>query len=98
MKILVHLCWKPKYCSRWVLCINQIKIIQQQTITTTAHYKYIKEINPKVQSQIMGDHIRVISKKIDDLQTIMKALKSTDDFNNALYFIWIESQFMSDLI
>ena len=48
--------------------------------------KYIKQINPKVQSQIMGDHIRVISKKIDDLQAIMKALKSKD-FDCAMGFI-----------
>ena len=48
--------------------------------------KYIKEINPKVQSQIMGDHIRVISKKIDDLQSVMKALKSKD-FDCAIGFV-----------
>jgi cyclic-di-GMP-binding protein len=48
--------------------------------------KFIKQINTKVQSQIMGDHIRVTSKKIDDLQDIIKQLKSKD-FDCAMGFI-----------
>ena len=48
--------------------------------------KFIKQINPKVQSQIMGDHIRVTSKKIDDLQGVIKQLKSKD-FDCAMGFI-----------
>ena len=38
----------------------------------------IKKMKLKVQSQIQGDQIRVSSKKIDDLQSVMQQLKSSD--------------------
>ncbi len=40
--------------------------------------KAIKGTKLKVQSQIQGDQVRVTSKKIDDLQSVMQLLKSQD--------------------
>lgn len=40
--------------------------------------KLIKESNIKVQTRIQGDSVRVISKSIDDLQSVIKYLKSKD--------------------
>jgi cyclic-di-GMP-binding protein len=48
--------------------------------------KFIKTMNIKVQSQIQDDQVRVTSKKIDDLQIVMKNLK-TKEFNLPLRFI-----------
>jgi cyclic-di-GMP-binding protein len=38
--------------------------------------KLIKEITPKVQTQIQGEQVRVISKKRDELQMVISELKS----------------------
>ncbi len=40
--------------------------------------KLIKESPVKVQSSIMGDHVRVTSKKKDDLQAIMALMRKSD--------------------
>lgn len=40
--------------------------------------KLIKDSKLKVQAQIMGDSVRVTGKKKDDLQEVMKLLKSAD--------------------
>lgn len=40
--------------------------------------KKIKELGLKVQTQIMGDELRVSGKKIDDLQAVIAHLKSID--------------------
>ena len=40
--------------------------------------KFIKASGAKVQAQIMGDQVRVSSKKKDDLQEIIKAVKEHD--------------------
>lgn len=40
--------------------------------------KKIKDLGLKVQSQIMGDELRVSGKKIDDLQAVISHLKSID--------------------
>ena len=40
--------------------------------------KAIKATKLKVQSQIQGDQVRVTSKKIDDLQSVMQLLRSHD--------------------
>lgn len=40
--------------------------------------KIIKDTNPKVQSAIMDDMVRVTSKKIDELQEIMNALRKAE--------------------
>jgi uncharacterized protein YajQ (UPF0234 family) len=40
--------------------------------------KFIKASGAKVQAQIMGDQVRVSSKKKDDLQEIIKAVKDHD--------------------
>ena len=47
--------------------------------------KLIKNSKLKVQSQIQGEQLRVTGKNIDDLQTIMKHLKSLD-FKSPLVF------------
>jgi hypothetical protein len=49
--------------------------------------KIIKETKMKVQTEIQKDQVRLKSKKIDDLQTIMKVLREKDlgihiDFSN----------------
>ncbi len=48
--------------------------------------KAIKESKLKVQAQIMDDQVRVNSKKIDDLQSIIQLLKG-QDFGIDLQFI-----------
>lgn len=40
--------------------------------------KLIKEINPKIATQIQGEEIRVTSPKKDDLQSLIGALKEAD--------------------
>lgn len=40
--------------------------------------KLIKESNIKVQSRIQGDSVRVLSKSIDDLQSVIKYLKNRE--------------------
>lgn len=47
--------------------------------------KFIKETGLKVQPQIMDDMIRVNGKKIDDLQSLMNALRG-EDFELPLQF------------
>jgi uncharacterized protein YajQ (UPF0234 family) len=47
--------------------------------------KFIKASGAKVQAQIMGDQVRVTSKKKDDLQEIIKAVKE-HDFDIPLQF------------
>lgn len=41
--------------------------------------KLIKDLNLKVQSSIMGEHIRVTGKKRDDLQDVISALRQIND-------------------
>lgn len=41
--------------------------------------KLIKDLNMKVQTSIMGDHIRVTGKKRDDLQDVISALRQVND-------------------
>ncbi len=48
--------------------------------------KIIKELKLKVQTQIMGDELRVSGKKIDDLQAVIAHLKSID-FKVPLQFV-----------
>ncbi|MEJ2313333.1 MAG: YajQ family cyclic di-GMP-binding protein [Nitrospirota bacterium] len=40
--------------------------------------KLIKDMKIKVQAQIQGDQLRVRGKKLDDLQTVIQALKERD--------------------
>lgn len=40
--------------------------------------KLIKDLNLKVQAQIMDEQIRITGKKIDDLQEVIQALKGKD--------------------
>jgi uncharacterized protein YajQ (UPF0234 family) len=47
--------------------------------------KFIRGLHPKVQTQVMGEQIRVTSKKKDDLQAVMGAVKE-HDFGVALQF------------
>ena len=47
--------------------------------------KAIKSLNLKTQAQITGDSLRITAKKIDDLQTAIKHLKSKD-FDCAMSF------------
>lgn len=48
--------------------------------------KIIKDLKLKVQTQIMGDELRVSGKKIDDLQAVISHLKSID-FKVPLQFV-----------
>ncbi len=48
--------------------------------------KVIKELGLKVQTQIMGDELRVSGKKIDDLQAVISHLKSVE-FKVPLQFV-----------
>ncbi|MFA6431114.1 MAG: YajQ family cyclic di-GMP-binding protein [Candidatus Margulisiibacteriota bacterium] len=57
-------------------------IVQEKAKEIT---KMIKESGLKVQAQIQGDQIRVVAKKIDDLQAIMQKLK-TANLSIALQF------------
>ena len=47
--------------------------------------KFIRGLPPKVQTQIQGDQIRVTSKKKDELQAVIRAVKE-HDFGLALQF------------
>jgi len=47
--------------------------------------KFIRGLPPKVQTQIMGEQIRVTSKKKDDLQQVIAAVKE-HEFGVALQF------------
>ena len=47
--------------------------------------KFIRALPPKVQTQTQGEQIRVTSKKKDDLQLVIKAVKE-HDFGLALQF------------
>lgn len=49
--------------------------------------KLIKESKLKVQAQIMDDQVRVIGKKIDDLQSVIGFLKKNDSIELDLQFI-----------
>jgi uncharacterized protein YajQ (UPF0234 family) len=40
--------------------------------------KFVKTLPAKVQTQVMGDQVRVTGKKKDDLQVVMRALKEHD--------------------
>jgi uncharacterized protein YajQ (UPF0234 family) len=40
--------------------------------------KFVKGLPGKVQSQIMGEQVRITGKKKDDLQSVMQALKEKD--------------------
>ena len=48
--------------------------------------KLIKELKLKVNSQILGDKLRVTGKKIDNLQDIIKIIKNKN-FSIPLQFI-----------
>ena len=48
--------------------------------------KFIKSRSLKVQTQIQGDQLRVLSKSKDDLQVAIKSLKE-EDFGIALQFV-----------
>jgi uncharacterized protein YajQ (UPF0234 family) len=48
--------------------------------------KDIKAVNKNVQAQIQGDQVRITSKKIDDLQTVIAFLKDKD-YNIHMQFL-----------
>jgi cyclic-di-GMP-binding protein len=48
--------------------------------------KYIKQTSVKVQSQVQGDQVRVASKKKDDLQAVIRAVRE-HDFGIPLQFV-----------
>ncbi|MGQ0669454.1 MAG: YajQ family cyclic di-GMP-binding protein [Actinomycetota bacterium] len=48
--------------------------------------KFVKGTGLKVQSQVQGDQVRIVGKKKDDLQSIIKAVKE-HDFGIALQFV-----------
>ncbi len=60
--------------------VRQVITLQQGIPTEKAKeiVKIIKETKYKVQAQIQQDQVRVVGKKIDDLQTLMKLLKEQD--------------------
>ena len=65
-------CFKKTTSYQAILRINPIKKINQ----------FIKTIKVKVQPQTQSDSVRVASKKKDDLQTVMQAIKGEDfDFD-----------------
>jgi cyclic-di-GMP-binding protein len=47
--------------------------------------KFVKGLGLKVQSQVQKDQVRIMGKKKDDLQTVMRAVKE-HDFGLALQF------------
>lgn len=47
--------------------------------------KFVRGLPPKVQTQVMGEQIRVSAKKKDDLQQVIQAVKE-HDFGLALQF------------
>jgi len=60
--------------------VRQVITLQQGIPTEKAKeiVRLIKETKYKVQSQIQQDQVRVVAKKIDDLQAIIKLLKEKD--------------------
>jgi uncharacterized protein YajQ (UPF0234 family) len=48
--------------------------------------KLVKSTRLKVQSQVQGDQIRIVGKKKDDLQAVMRAIKE-HDFGIPLQFV-----------
>lgn len=53
--------------------------------------KLIKDTKIKVQAQIMDDQVRVTGKKIDDLQSVISALKTTETVELDLQFVNMRS-------
>ena len=49
--------------------------------------KYVKETKLKVQAAIQGDQVRLTGAKIDDLQTIMQALRAYEDISAPVQFV-----------
>ena len=60
--------------------VRQVITLQQGIPSEKAKeiVKIIKETKHKVQAQIQQDQVRVVGKKIDDLQALMKLLKEKD--------------------
>jgi hypothetical protein len=60
--------------------VKQVLKIQEGIPTEKAHeiVKSIKKLNLRVQNQIQGDQLRISAKNIDDLQTVIKTLRSND--------------------
>ena len=60
--------------------VRQVITLQQgiQSEKAKEIVKIIKETKYKVQAQIQQDQVRVVGKKIDDLQALMKLLKEKD--------------------
>lgn len=48
--------------------------------------KFVKGTGLKVQSHVQGDQVRIVGKKKDDLQSVIKAVKE-HDFGIALQFV-----------
>lgn len=48
--------------------------------------KFVKGTGLKVQSQVQGDQVRIVGKKKDDLQAVIRAVKD-HDFGIALQFV-----------
>lgn len=68
--------------------VKQLVKIQQGIPSEKAReiVRYIRELKMKVQPQIQGDTVRVQGPKIDDLQAVIAALRSTD-FGLDLQFV-----------
>ncbi len=68
--------------------VRQSATIKQGLDSDTAKkiVKVIKDSGIKVQAAIQADQVRVSSKKLDDLQTVMAKLKG-EDFGTPLQFI-----------
>lgn len=60
--------------------VRQVITLQQGIPSEKAKeiVKIIKETKLKVQAQIQQDQVRVVAKKIDDLQSLIKLLKEND--------------------
>ncbi len=60
--------------------VRQVITLQQGIPSEKAKeiVKIIKDTKLKVQSQIQQDQVRVVAKKIDDLQSLIKLLKEKD--------------------
>lgn len=48
--------------------------------------KFVKETKLKVQASIQGDQVRLSGNKIDDLQTIMQALRADEEISVPVQF------------
>lgn len=48
--------------------------------------KLIREMHPKVKTQIQGDAVRVMSSSKDDLQAVIQLLRSREDFDFPVSF------------